>query len=95
MKLSPSPIKFSEIKERIGSESPPFFKKLRVYAIILGLIVPAITTSVASAGIVLPAWALIIAGVVTSVCGGIVGTSFLPTTDKNIQEKSIEINTKK
>jgi hypothetical protein len=93
-KLTPG-IKLSEVIQRVGSESPPFFKKLRMYAWIASLAIPAITGAFYTAGITIPVYIVIVVSALSTFCAGVASSSHLPTTDKNIQEKSLEINTKK
>jgi hypothetical protein len=92
--MNTTPISLSEVIKRVGSETPPFFKKLRIYAWIAGLVIGSATTSVLSAGIALPVWAIVLVTFAASVCGGIATASYLPTSDKQTQEESNRIHSK-
>jgi len=68
--------------ERLHSDTPNFFKKLRNWAGIIGGAAAGAATLP-----LLPNWARIALAVIAAICGGIAGASALTTTDKQLSQK--------
>jgi hypothetical protein len=92
--MNTTPISLSEVIKRVGSETPPFFRKIRIYAWIASIVIGSITTGIATAGIALPLWAVIVMASLGSACVTLAGASSLPTTDRSIIRQSDKNNSK-
>ncbi len=80
------------ITQRLTSETPPFWKKVRNWTFFGGLVVAGLTQGIATAGITIPpllATILTIIGSACSVVGG--GYSQYQTSDQNIKEIEVKM----
>ena len=62
-----------EVVDRLFSETPDFWKKIRNVSAIVFVVATAAMTTIASAGIVLPVWATILSTAVISASGTLSG----------------------
>lgn len=79
--------------ERVNSDTPPFFKRVRKIGQIVayvGGIVSSGVVAIASAGIAIPAWVIITLTAITAMGGTAAGISSLATSDKKIQAVQYE-----
>ncbi len=70
------------IEKRIKSKTPPFFKKLRNWSIIVGAIAGTLSTF----PITWPAWVTSFFTLVTAFCTAIAGTSQLTSSESMIKK---------
>lgn len=80
-----SPINLQQIPrdliERLKSETPSFWKKVRNYAALLALITGGAVTAIATSGMTIPTWVTFLLSFIATISGSVAGTATL--TKKN------------
>lgn len=80
-------IKKSVICQRLNSDTPPFFKKLRKYAFFGTVILSGVGAFFATGGLAVPLWVTGVVTALNSMCLSAMGVSSLATSDGELSKK--------
>lgn len=84
-----------DVKDRVRSDTPPFFRRVRLCAKFILLISGGLTAGVGtviSFGVEVPLWVIIVPAVITSMSTAIIGAVSTTTSDKEILSRTSNKN---